>query len=84
MILYQTNLQIVCLLPVFRGHTVQACIVVRHLSPTQEDIVHGGTSDVNEENTYRPIGERPCRRLEVILNYCSTLNGLMSSTFFSC
>jgi hypothetical protein len=49
-----------------RGHKIQACIVVRHLSPSQEDIVHGGTIDLNEESTYRPIGKRPCRRLEVM------------------
>jgi acetyl-CoA synthetase len=47
------------------GHKVPACIVVRHLSPSVEDIVHGASGDLNEEDTYRPIGKRPVRRLEI-------------------
>jgi len=41
-----------------RGHKVPHCIVVRHLSISQ-DLVHG------DDDTYRQIGKRPSRRLEV-------------------
>jgi len=44
---------------VCRGHRVPHCIVVRHLSLSQDDIQHG-TGDA-----YQHIGKRPSKRLEV-------------------
>jgi len=40
---------------------------VRHLSLSQEDVARSGTGDVNEDESYRQIGKRPSRRLEVRL-----------------
>jgi len=42
-----------------RGHRVPHCIVVRHLSVSQ-DVAHCGNGDA-----YEQIGKRPSRRLEV-------------------
>ena len=64
---------------VVRGHKISACIVVRHLSPSQEDVIHGGTYSLNEEDGYRPIGTRPYHRLEVWLGLFVFVLDLVSS-----
>ena len=45
-----------------RGHVVENCIVVRHLTPSEEDIIQGGTGDAGEEEA---VAKRPTRKLEV-------------------
>ena len=41
------------------------CIVVRHLTPAEEDIVHGGCAEYEEEEIYCRTAKRPYRKLEV-------------------
>lgn len=45
----------------FSGHRVETCIVVRHLSPADEQIIDGSNGDSADE----PPAKRPYRKLQV-------------------
>ena len=49
-------------LGVHRNHSVGKCIVVRHLSPSDEIIMN---SDSNSESSDDILGKRPCKQLKV-------------------
>ena len=45
-----------------RSHVVECCVVVQHLTPSEEDVVAGGTGDASDEE---PVAKRPTKKLEV-------------------
>ena len=57
----------ICLCCVFAysGHHVDSCIVVRHLSPGDEDIINGGCGDAGEEEIHCTVAKRPYKKIEV-------------------
>ena len=47
-----------------RGHNVETCIVVRHLTPSDEMVVKDGAKDLREDELY-PLAKRPYGKLKV-------------------
>ena len=52
----------VCFIFLYRGHKVQTCIVVRHLSPDDEIIVQ---DDVSGDDDQEPPAKRPYNKFKV-------------------
>ena len=48
-----------------RGHVVKTCIVMRHLSPTDEDVIEDGATEGNYDDNEFTLGKRPYRKLKV-------------------
>ena len=53
----------------YRGLSINTCIVVRHLSPDDEVIQTGGSSDANSNGDGEDqVAKRPCQKLKVIID----------------
>lgn len=53
------------------GHELAAVIVARHLSPSDETVVHeNGDGQTSSDTDSEPVGKRPTKRLKVCVKSC--------------